>query len=153
MHPNPTDDSERKLVGDIEKYGWHAIFITAEPDIPGYGFTVGFFQSYDHPEIVISGLSHQVTHELFRLLSVPIMAGQRFQPGDETSDIANFVCRFITVEQSFYHEYLGFARWFYRGSGFPALQLVWPDPGEHFPWEQGYDIRYRQPLLGDDRRT
>jgi hypothetical protein len=33
---------------------------------------------------------------------------------------------------------------------FPCVQLVWPDKGNHFPWEDGYDKNYLdlQPILG-----
>jgi hypothetical protein len=35
-------------------------------------------------------------------------------------------CCFIEVATRYYHGYVGFARWFYRGKPFPLYQIVWP---------------------------
>ena len=57
------------------------------------------------------------------------------------------------MEQRHYREYLGYARWFYRGDDFPALQCVWPDSGHRYPWhpDAGADFVRRQPVLSDDK--
>jgi hypothetical protein len=44
---------------------------------------------------------------------------------------------------------MGYAVWFYGGDDFQALQCVYPDLTNRFPWEEGFnnDWRSRQPLL------
>jgi hypothetical protein len=37
-----------------------------------------------------------------------------------------------------YDGFLNYGLWFYRGSQFPALQLVWGG----FPWEPNFDERF-----------
>ena len=60
---------------------------------------------------------------------------------------------FLPVALPAYNEYLGYANWFYADlpAPYPALQMVWPDPNGVFPWQPGYDARFRraQPLLGE----
>ena len=143
------DQCEQKLLNDIQSYGWHAVMIHTDEQGPGWGFTVGFFHSYRHPEIVITGLKPDVTHQFFRLFSVPIIAGKPYKAGDRVTDIASYPFTFVSVPACFYRDYLGFAMWFYKGTEFPVLQVVWPDKAGRFPWDSDYDTRYRQPLLFD----
>src|SRR5947209_249261 len=44
-----------------------------------------------------------------------------------------------------------FARWFYEGDDFPALQCVWPDKAHQYPWhpDASEPFRQRQPVLYD----
>jgi Domain of unknown function (DUF4262) len=51
-----------------------------------------------------------------------------------------------------YKEYIGCARWFYRGDNFPILQCVWPDSRYRYPWHPEYAaaLALRQPVLNDD---
>lgn len=142
------DPSDEKLLSDIAQYGWHAALINPEEEGAGYGFTVGFFRSYGHPEIFIYGLSHETTHQLMRLISVPVMAGRRFHAGTVTHDLANHPCAFVEVPRDFYADFFGYGLWYYRERSFPVLQLVWPDPEGNFPWDSDYDFRYEQPVLG-----
>jgi hypothetical protein len=53
------------------------------------------------------------------------------------------------VDPSRHNGLVNYAIWYYRSSPFPVLQLVWPDPAGLFPWEDGFDERYRkrQPTL------
>jgi hypothetical protein len=143
------DQSEQKLLSDIREYGWHAVMIQADEKSPGWGFTVGFFHSYRHPELVITGLKAEITHQFLRLFSVPIMAGKVYKPGDKVTDIGSYPFLFVSVPTCFYRDYLGFAIWFYKPTEFPVLQVVWPDKAGRFPWEADYDTRCRQPLLFD----
>jgi hypothetical protein len=54
------DASERKVLEDIAEYGWHCVNIFAEDDLPPYSFTVGVFDTYKHPELIIFGLPREV---------------------------------------------------------------------------------------------
>lgn len=65
---------------------------------------------------------------------------------------ARFNVCFRTVEQQHYREYLGYARWYYNGDDFPALQCVWPDSHHRYPGhsEADSDFLRRQPVLSTD---
>lgn len=71
--------------------------------------------------------------------------GQRVAEIIEGDDV-----RFRPVrERESYAEHVGCALWFYDGTWFPLLQLVWPDRQGRFPDEAGFDESFRkgQPLL------
>jgi hypothetical protein len=55
----------------------------------------------------------------------------------------------LEVDRRNLPEYFGTAIGYYQGADFPALQLLWPDKDNRFPWEEGFDEEYvrHQPLL------
>ena len=64
--------------------------------------------------------------------------------------LEGYLCEFLRVPASTYREFFGYARWFYKGDSFEALQCVWPDRHGRFPWDGDVTegVRARQPLLG-----
>lgn len=145
------DASEQKVIDDIEKYGWHCVNILADGDCAPFSFTVGLFQSYGHPELVIFGLRSEIAHRVLNISVRAIQAGHPIdlsQPTDEL--LEGYPCCFVKVPESEYYEHLGFARWYYEGNVFPTYQIVFPSRDGHFPWHPGATESFRayQPVLG-----
>lgn len=151
--------SQEKLIGD---YGWmvQGVFAdaTQTPPKPPHSYTIGLLERFDHPEIAVTGLSFAVAQSLLNDLGKRIAgdpdagrAGERLADGQVIADIANFPAVLRAIHPSH------FAAWFGRGveqagekgKRFAALQLVWPDPQGHFPWDAEFDEAYRlyQPPL------
>ena len=42
---------------------------------------------------------------------------------------------------------MGWAVWYYGGADFPVLQAVYPDLENRFPWDDGFDTAFEQPLM------
>jgi hypothetical protein len=149
--PVPEDDRDRKLLADIARVGWAVLAIQQDGEGPGYAFSVGLFHTLGHPEIVLMGLPPQTAMQLINSMGEAVRNGQRFEANRRYDQLAKgFPLAFVTVGTQHYRPYLGYARWFYRGSDFPVLQCVWPDKAGHFPWEPDFDGRFVevQPLLG-----
>ena len=143
--PVAEDDSDRKLVSDVNSVGWHVVGIHEDESGPAYCFSVGLYYTFNHPEIVVMGLPHSVAHKLINLAAGYIASGRVFRPHDRTDDLAeSFTCSFVSVAVEHYKEYLGYGLWFYRTlkQPFPAVQLVWPDKQGRFPWESNYNERF-----------
>ena len=66
--------------------------------------------------------------------------------------LEGFEVRFISVDKARYHDYFGYAAWFYSSWDFPALQIVWPDKQSLYPWDAEFnpDWKAAQPLLDRD---
>ena len=62
--PEPRDDSDRKVIHDVETHGWHVVNILPESETPGWAFTIGLGQSFSHAEIVVFGLDSELAHLL-----------------------------------------------------------------------------------------
>lgn len=42
-------DRERKLVSDIEEFGWHVIMIAEDDEGPAFAYSIGLFKILGHP--------------------------------------------------------------------------------------------------------
>ncbi len=149
------DDHEQKVHDDIEKYGWHCVNIIAEGDDGPYSFSVGLQKSYNHPELIIFGLSSEISHEILSLAVTEIQNGRPFDLNIPTSELLNdYVCVFVQVPKSEFHENVGFCLWYYHGDDFTLYQIVWPNRAGHFPWhsEVSASFRKNQPVLGSSAR-
>jgi hypothetical protein len=152
-HRSPTvteDDIERKLVSDIEEFGWHVIMIGEDDEGPAFAYSIGLFKNFGHPEAIIFGLDVKLMHRMINLIGEEVRQGHRFTDGDSASGILEgYDVRFLSVASRHYHEHVGYARWFYNGDDFPVLQCLWPDKKGRFPTEPGFTkaLRSRQPLL------
>lgn len=139
------DEHDRKLLSDVERFGWHVVHINEDEEGPGFSFSVGFYYTLQQPEILIMGLKQEVAHDLLRIAYVQMRGGRSFKPFERYSDFAQGCdCAFAPIGIEHYREHLGYAMWFYRSlpNPFPALQLIWPDKRGRFPWENGFDERF-----------
>lgn len=138
------DDSDRRLLADVEKYGCHIIGIEADEQGPQYAFSVGLYHTYDQPEIIIMGISFRIAAELINLIAEQMGAGKSFQDGDVSDSIAEgFPMAFRNVSPANYPDYVGYALWFYESPNFPLLQCIWPDRDQRFPWDEGCEEECR----------
>jgi len=54
--PRCEGGDDQKLLDDVAEYGWHVIKVLDQPDAPGWAYSVGLFQNFGHPEIMVFGL-------------------------------------------------------------------------------------------------
>ena len=144
------DKQEKKLIADIERYGWHIIKVLEDQKGPGFAYSIGLFHSYSHAEILVIGLRLDSMHQIINCIGEEIKSGKQFVDGREYSDILpGYDSAFRNVDRKFYKDYLGCALWFYEGGSFPVLQCVWPDKQSKFPWDDGFNkkLTARQPVL------
>jgi hypothetical protein len=144
------DDIERKLVSDIEEFGWHVIKIFEDDEGPAFAYSIGLFKNFSHPEIIVFGLDVNLMHRMINLVGEEVRQGRRFADDEAASGILEgYDVRFLNVASRHYHEHVGYARWFYTGDDFLLLQCLWPDKKGRFPTDPGFAkaLRPRQPLL------
>jgi len=144
------DDSDRKLLSDIDRVGWHVVMIPEEDGTPGWSFSVGLFKSFNHPEVVVFGLPLELSEQVINGIGADIQKGKTFESGQEYPEILDGVlCTFRPVVRRWYRPFLGYAGWYYRGPEFPVLQCIWPDKQQHYPWHPKFKKAWlgAQPLL------
>jgi hypothetical protein len=148
--PVPQDDGDRKVLADVARHGWAVLMIEEDDEGPAFAFSVGLFQTFGHPELLILGLAPPVAQPLVNALGEAIRSGRRFEAGGRCEGVASVPLALVAVDERHYRDYLGYARWFYGGGAFPVLQCVWPDKKGAFPWEVGFDGRFfrAQRILG-----
>jgi Domain of unknown function (DUF4262) len=89
----------------------------------GFGYSIGLFKTFGHPEVIIIGLNLDLIHSIVNGIGADIRDGKSYQSGRFYSGlIENYDCYFAAVDFKYYHDYVGFARWFYEGDNFQLLQ-------------------------------
>jgi hypothetical protein len=148
--PAMLNDNDRRLLADVEKYGWHCVQVAGDAEGPTYSFTVGLFQTYQHPELLIMGLDAEVAHGVLSVAVQNIAKGHRYREGQrDDSLIENGFCHLKGIPSRLHRQYMGYAVWFYRNSPSPftALQVIWPDSEGRFAGEAGFLHPELQPEL------
>lgn len=150
--PTPTNDYENSVFENIEKYGWHCTSVGGGDGSPCFTYSVGLFDSFGHPELLVIGLSAELSHSM---ISAVARAAENKPPIELDKPCDNLLgdasCVFVTVPHDQYADWVISARWYYQGDDFPLYQIVWPAVGGPFPWEPTADekLKSSQPVLGN----
>lgn len=140
----------KKLSADIEKFGWAVILLEATDYLPSCAYTVGLWKNYNHPEIISFGLTTKTLHLILSCAGAIVKAGHANEVGKKYDDFfENCDTQFVEVDGKNIVDYFGHAISFYNTSEFSAIQLIWTDRNNKFPWEEEYEqeFKYRQPIL------
>lgn len=133
------DRMEDIVRSNVAEHACHVMLIDADDEGAGFGYSIGLTKTYGHPEVICFGLGHEVVHAMINEFRDCVASGTRFKDGDRVSGlIEGYVCIVKRMEPHRYSEYMGYARWYYEGDEFEALQIVWPDKQNRFPWDAGY---------------
>jgi hypothetical protein len=150
-----TDAGEQKLLDDVAKFGWHCMNVLGDEDHEPFTYTVGLFETYGHPELLIYGVPRDVAHAVLRIAADAVADGKPLNLGEPTDELLEgYACVFVPVPLSEYPEHVGFARWYYEGDHFPVQQVIWPSKSGQFPWhpQASTAFRKKQPVLGQPER-
>jgi hypothetical protein len=149
----PTDESERKTIADVQTHGWHVVKVMGDSEGPAFAYTVGLQHSFHHPELIVVGLPLDVGHAILNTAGESVRRGTRHAAGQQADGILEGrACTFREMPESQFENYLGWALWFYDGPIFSALQLIWPDGDHRWPWDPSVDAEFRemQPVIADE---
>lgn len=142
---------DRELWADIASFGWSVIKHERSKDHPPLAYSIGFYEGFAHPEVIITGLDDlNLMHQISNTIGFAIREGKRFSAGSEYPGIIiGYECAFQTVHPTWIQELMTAARALYGREDFPALQCFWPDTKGRFPWHDDYQQAWRtaQPLL------
>jgi len=147
-----TDDLERQVISNVAEFGWHAVNVMEDDGHPPWTFTIGFYETWNHPELVIIGRSRATSQHILNTVASGLEENRRLDLATTTRDLLQGThCCFVEVAERYYPGYVGFARWFYRGKPFPLYQIVWPNTDGHYPWHPHAPDSFKewQPVLGE----
>lgn len=149
-HTDDCNNDDDKVIEDVEKFGWHVVIIEATDYLPSFAYTIGLWKNYQHPEIIAFGLTPKTLHLILNDAGETVRNGGHYETNIVYSDFfENGDVQFVLVDQRSLGDYFGYAIWFNSGIDFPALELVWTDRNNKFPWDDKHEeeFKYRQPLL------
>ncbi len=140
---------ERKILKNVQKYGWHANGIPGEGSSPDWAYSVGLFAKYGQPELIVFGLEIATMHEMISRYADLMQAGKEFRDGAKVNGILDKPCVLRQVHLPWRKPLLRSASWYYHYQEYPVLQCFWPDRHGYFSWDEHCNKRSRkvQPLL------
>jgi len=149
-------DVMEKVEDDIKKHGWHVLSVFSK-DAPSFSYSIGFTETLDHPEIIMSGLDTSLMHSLINdigqlikngqrftnnqlseevIKGYPVKNGQRFTNNQLSEEvIKGYPVKFSKISELNKEEYLRAAVSIYSIEKFDAFQCIWPDKKGKFQEE------------------
>ena len=129
------NDAQRRYLRNIEEFGVSIVSVAPRAGDEGlfWTYSIGLWQQYQHPEVIIVGLEHSVCSRIINDINAAIRDGlQRFEDGTSTPALlkGDYICYFQTIEPANHGDFLLANGWFYADESFPAVQLIWPDMDE-----------------------
>jgi hypothetical protein len=121
---------------------------------PSFAYSIGLWKKFNHPEIISFGFTTKTLQGIINNAADIVKAGEVIETEKYYTNIfEKGRATFVKVDPLNLGDCFGYAIDFYNSSDFPALQLVWTDRNDKFPWEDNFEEEfiYRQPLL--DRNT
>ena len=148
--------SIERIRSDIEIFGWHVVKVLEDENGPGFGYSIGLFQTFSHPEILIVGLRLDLIHLLINNIGADIKKGKIFIEGQFYENVIdNYKCYFLKVNQEYYNDYVGQAQSYYGNAKFPLMQCAYPTLENIYPWQKDWpdSIKDLQPILGESPKS
>lgn len=138
----------------IARYGVaiQGVFGT-DDNTPAFAYTIGNYQK-GMPELFMAGLGVESLQVILNDATKLMQDGSLRVADRETTPVLakGYETAFRLVEPSLVEHELNIMQRYCERKGIampPVYQLVWPDPGHLFPWDQGFDESFRkyQPVL------
>jgi hypothetical protein len=143
-------DDVRELVA---KFGWSWINVHADAGTrdPNCAYSIGFEETWSHPEVLIFGLRQETCDQVLSQLARRIAEGAKYQSGVRYPELMTCDVQFKEIPKSAFGLFMGIGKRYYEQREFRALQLFSPDRAGKFPWEEGADenCRMAQPDISE----
>lgn len=137
-------------INNIEKFGHQVTLVYGTDYSPTFAYSIGLYHTYKHPEVICFGLPGDLAHAIINDIAILIKDGEKIEASKNYTNIFKSArAEFLEVDERNIPDYFGTALNFYQSERFPALQLIWTDRNDRFPWEADFEtvFIYKQPLL------
>jgi hypothetical protein len=145
-----SDNFIEKTEEHIRKSGLSVVCVSGDEKNPPFAYSVGLQKTYDHPEIICFGMPIKLSHQIINDVAEIIKKDGKIKPNTEYTNIfKDSRAIFLPVKKNNIEGYLYVAIGYYGSNNFEALQLIWTDRNNKFPWEKGFEeeFEFYQPLL------
>jgi hypothetical protein len=139
-------DYAQRVRDSVALSGFHTTSVGAG-EKPAFSYSTGIYESFAIPEIIISALPPNLSHELIsqyvdRFRATVPLIGERIAAAKERFDYY-----LVPVPLARIQDCVLATIKYYGSAPFEFLQLIYPDTQLLFPGEEGYD--YDQELFGE----
>ncbi|GLY01051.1 MULTISPECIES: DUF4262 domain-containing protein [Actinoplanes] len=151
------DDFFQRQSEIIEQFGWAVVHVLPDLDDPDdampFAYTVGLTEA-GLPELTVAGLPPETGQALLNELATRLTEdGVRLRHGQRVGDLLEGHDVVIVAGEPTDLLFPGAAVARYGGPRVRLRQIVWPDPWDHFPWQEDYEsAACPQPTIGRPER-
>lgn len=155
------DDFERGIIANLREHGCQ-VNLVFDPDgeQPGFGYSIGFTETVDQPEVITFGLSRELMKSMINETLQQCRNGLVLTDGaviDGLLEGHSCIARKVHPSQ-IVNDYVNSALWYHKARTGERLtdvvQIVWPGAVDGlFPWDDGCDagVIALQPALYEER--
>src|SRR5271154_1019490 len=69
------DDLDKIVVANVNEFGWHAVNVIEDDGHPPWTFSIGLYETWGFPELIVIGRSRATAHEMLKTLASQIEDG------------------------------------------------------------------------------
>jgi len=142
---HPTDE---KTISAIETHGCFIISVGREcRNNLLWTYSIGVYDTSGKPDFITVGLPPKTAHHCLNEAARRERSGVDLSVGRHSEMIGNVECEFRPVDPKWVGRLMNWANWYYGGTNYPVLQIIYPDLENRFPEEPGFNSRFAQPFL------
>ena len=147
MTDQQVKEYHEKVAAAMKDYGYHSTFVFGDTG-PSFCYSTGIYKSFGIPEIFISALPQNLSHELIQNYVSKFKDAVSIPLNEKLEDVTDrFPIYLIEASKDALTEYVLSSLRFYGDEDFKYVQIVYPDTKGHFPNDVGYD--YDQVIMGE----
>lgn len=130
-----------KMVWDkAESCGWAVVYTSSKADALGHAYTVGLFENFGHPDLMVAGMPQRPSAVALNQLAVRVAEGENFEVIEDRSDVFDKKqARFALMDPEWARRLMGLNELYRPLADQPCVQILWPDEDGVFPNEPGCD--------------
>ena len=132
----------KEVAASIKEKGRYIVHVNESATTPRFSYTIGLYERYGHPEVLITGLPMEVADPVLHNVAYQVGEGKQFLDGTTSKDdglLDGYALLFRNIPFAEHEKLLGLAFWYYKTSDFPSVQCVWPDRNHQYPWSDKVD--------------
>ncbi len=124
----------------VEQQGWTLQHVLSTQTAPAYSYTIGL-SKHGKPDLVMKGIGAQSADEILKTIVGQLLSGElKGVDGERVEKAANSTLYLKAAPDALELFYVGAMRFAEQNNHkFSYLQVVWSDPADKFPWEEGFD--------------
>ena len=136
-----------EVLGEVRTRGFAVVSVPGTAQVPQHSHTVGL-SLRDRPDFILFGFSPDVARPVLADLVLRMLDGERFEPNTDVEDlIPGMPIALLEVPDDLVQRFLPLACGLPGARRARALQVVWPDSEDRFPWQRGYSGEWRERQL------
>jgi hypothetical protein len=142
------NESDERTIRHIEQFGCSVVSVKSTSGREyNWSYTIGVHDTCGKPDLIVAALNHEVAHACLNEAAERLRAGIDLKVGRHSGLIGDIECEFRPIDPKWVSNFMNWAVWYYDGTEFPVLQVVYPDVKNRFPEDDGFNEHFAQPMM------